>query len=106
PLESWLGKELAASSVSLSLPDGVDGFLATNSVWAMACTLAQAYAPWLSEPEGNLISGNVLDEVLVWAANEATALQDMQSAEEDLVVLHDVWSTLGAQDLEARLIEA
>lgn len=106
PLENWLRKELATSSVSLSLPDGVDGFLATNSVWAMACTLAQAYSPWLSEPESNQVSGDMLDGVLLWAANGVTALQDMESVEENLVVLHDVWCTLGAQDLEARLIEA
>lgn len=106
PLESWLKNELGASSVSLSLPVGSDGFLATNSVWAMACTLAQAYAPWSSEPEGHLISDDQFDGILLWAAANAAVLQEARLAEDDLVVLHDVWSTLGAQDLEARLIEA
>lgn len=106
PLEQWLKRELGATSVTLALPAGVDGFLATNSVWAMACTLTQAYAPWLTKPGDGAISDDALDSVLRWTVNEAATLRDITPLGEDLVVLHDMWCMLGAQDLEARLIEA
>ncbi len=106
PLEQWLKKELGTASVSLALPAGVDGFLATNSVWASACTLFQAYAPWLPGTEERAVTGDVLDGVLRWAVDETASLRNTAVVRKDLVVLHDVWCALGAQDLEARLIEA
>lgn len=105
PLEKWLAEELSASSITLGLAAGVDGFLATNSVWAMACTLVQAYGPWLAEADGSEISTEALSEVLQWARHEAVALRGNVGGSVDHVVLHDAWCMLGAEDLEARLIE-
>lgn len=106
PLEQWLKTELGAISVSLGLPAGVDGFLATNSVWAMACALAEAYVHWMPQVDHMKSPGNNFDELLYWARQETESSLGKIANGSDIVVLHDTWCTLGAQDFEARIIEA
>jgi len=106
PLEHWLSQEGLGSSISLQLPGGADGFLATNSVWSMACTLARAYTPFIPEDDSADLSESALEEVLRWAKNDASRMAKNDASSKELVLIHDVWSALGAQDLETRLIEA
>lgn len=106
PLQDWLAQECGAATITLQLPADPDGFLATNSVWSMACVLAEAYAPWLPKPDVVGLTETAFDEALRWAANKTKGLADSPAFGNGLVVLHDVWNTLGAQDLETRLIEA
>lgn len=104
PLEAWLRTELRSPTVSLNLASGLDGFLATNSVWSMACTIARAYARWL--PDGALaaLDADSLERLLAWARK--TVVDLVPWGDRDLIVLHDTWAALGAQDLETRMIEA
>jgi hypothetical protein len=106
PLEHWLSQESLGSSITLQLPGGADGFLATNSVWSMACTLARAYAPFFPEDDSVDLTESTLEEVLRWAKHDASRMARNDALNKELVLIHDVWSALGAQDLETRLIEA
>ena len=103
PLGQWLQKELRGEVLELDLPTGGDGFLATTSVWAMACTLAKAYSAWIS-PSLSL-DPMLLDDLLIWGDQAARASAAVPSTDRDTVVLHDTWSALGATDLETRFIE-
>jgi len=104
PLEAWLHTELRSPTVSLNLASGLDGFLATNSVWTMACTIARAYARWLPGEAHAALDAGSLERLLGWA--HQTVLDLAPWGDRDLIVLHDTWAALGAQDLETRMIEA
>lgn len=106
PLQKWLADELNGQSIALGLRPGADGFLATNSVWAFSCALAQAYSPWLGESAGSELPSNTPQDVLQWAMREVKSLAEGEERTSDLVVLHDAWTAVGADDLQARLIEA
>lgn len=103
PLQAFLEAELRSEIVGFQLPPGRDGFLATNSVWAMACALAKAYARWL--PGGVPLDDDQCARLLAWGAKAATPVAAIRRDDRELVVLHDTWTSLGAQDLEARLTE-
>ncbi len=103
PLQSYLEAELRSEIVTFHLPPGRDGFLATNSVWAMACALAKAYVRWL--PSVAPLDDAHSARLMAWGADTATAVADLCRDGHELVVLHDAWTCLGAQDLEARLTE-
>jgi hypothetical protein len=103
PLQDLLKAELRSDIVSFDLPTGLDGFLATNSVWAMACALGKAYSRWL--PGSAPLDDAQCGSLLAWGAETAEAVARLRRDDRDLVVLHDAWTSLGAQDLEARLTE-
>ncbi|TXI51518.1 MAG: hypothetical protein E6Q50_00020 [Lysobacter sp.] len=103
PLQAYLEAELRSEIVTLHLPPGCDGFLATNSVWAMACALAKAYVRWL--PSKAPLDDAHCARLMAWGVDAATAVAHLCRDDLELVVLHDAWTSLGAQDLEARLTE-
>lgn len=103
PLQAFLDSELRSEVVTFDFPPGRDGFLATNSVWAMACAIAKAYSRWL--PSTKAIDDTQCARLLAWGANAAKEISNCREENRELVVLHDAWSSLGAQDLEARLTE-
>ena len=103
PLQSLLAAELRSDVVCFDFAPGGDGFLATNSVWAMACALARAYSRWLSVDRA--LDDARCAELLAWGSAAAERLDISTYAQHDLVVLHDPWTALGARDLEARLTE-
>lgn len=105
PLERLVTNEGHGTALNLCLPPGLDGFLATNSVWISVNALYQAYAEWLppdSIPEPTNFGPR---EINSWAhsAFQGGALKGMERP--SYVLLHDSWTTLGADDLETRLIE-
>lgn len=106
PLEHWLSQEGVGSTITLQLPGAADGFLATNSVWSMACALARAYASFLPKEDSTDLTESLLKEVLHWGKNRASRMARNGTSGKGLVLIHDVWSAVGAQDLETRLIEA
>ena len=103
PLQAFLETELRSEVVSFDFSPGHDGFLATNSVWAMACAFAKAYSRWL--PSAGALDNVRCEHLLTWGADAAVEIANMCMGDRELVVLHDAWTSLGAQDLEARLIE-
>lgn len=103
PLQALLKSELRSDVVDFGLPPGQDGFLATNSVWAMACALARAYSRWL--PVAGALDNVQCERLLAWGAEAARAVTTVELVGREVVVLHDAWTSLGAQDLEARLTE-
>lgn len=104
PLEEFLASELRSTTISFDMAPGRDGFLATNSVWAMVCALAKAHARWL--PAEGLLDDAHCDRLLAWGKTQAQSASETQTGELDLVVLHDAWTALGAQDFETRVTEA
>jgi hypothetical protein len=104
PLEDYLASELRSTTVSFDMAPGRDGFLATNSVWAMVCALAKAHARWL--PAAGPFDDARCDSLLEWGKGQALSVLDKHVDELDLVVLHDAWTALGAQDFETRITEA
>lgn len=103
PLGEWLKTELKSEVIEFDLPTGGDGFLATTSVWAMACALAKTYAAWISPAVP--LDGAYFDKVLAWGAQAALETPQTPSRDQDTVILHDAWTALGANDLETRFIE-
>lgn len=103
PLQSILAAELRSDLICFDFAPGGDGFLATNSVWAMACVLAKAYCRWL--PSDRTLDNERCAELLAWGSAAAERLDISHHVQQDLVVLYDAWTALGAQDLEARLTE-
>lgn len=103
PLQALLKSELRSDVVDFGLPPGRDGFLATNSVWAMACALARAYSRWL--PVAGPLDDARCERLLGWGTEAARAVTTVGLVGREVVVLHDAWTSLGAQDLEARLTE-
>ncbi|WP_104595438.1 hypothetical protein [Xanthomonas arboricola] len=103
PLQKYLEAELRSEIVTFHLPPGRDGFLATNSVWAMACALAKAYVRWL--PSIAPLDDSHCARLVAWGADTASAIANLCRDGRGLVVLHDAWTSLGAQDLEARVTE-
>ncbi len=103
PLQELLERELRSEVMSFGLAPGQDGFLATNSVWAMACALAKAYSRWL--PGEVPLDDARCECLLAWGAKAAESVATSGRDGRELVVLHDAWTGLGAQDLEARLTE-
>ena len=103
PLQALLEAELRSDVVSFGLSPSRDGFLATNSVWAIACALAKAYSRWL--PGEGPLNDARCEQLLAWGAEAAETITTSDRNGRDLVVLHDAWTSLGAQDIEARLTE-
>ena len=104
PLDVYLTRTLRSTIISFDMAPGRDGFLATNSVWAMACALAKAYARWL--PTDHPLNNGCCDDLLAWGASQALAVSSEEAGQRELVVLHDAWTSLGAQDFETRVTEA
>jgi hypothetical protein len=102
-LQALLEVELRSEVVSFELAAGRDGFLATNSIWAIACAFAKAFSRWL--PVAGGLDNARCERLLEWGAETAKAFTSGGRDGRDLVVLHDAWTSLGAQDLEARLTE-
>ncbi|MDQ2701841.1 MAG: HAD hydrolase family protein [Pseudomonadota bacterium] len=102
PLGEWLKEKLRADVVEFDLTGEGDGFLATSSVWAMSCALAQAYSGWL---DSDSLDGDVFEELRAWGEQAACETARDHAAGRDLVLLHDSWTSLAANDLETRLIE-
>lgn len=102
PLGEWLKEQLRADVVEFDLAGKGDGFLATGSVWAMSCALAQAYSGWL---EADSLNDDVLEELRAWGEQSAHETARDRATGRDLVLLHDGWTSLAADDLETRLIE-
>ncbi|KAF1710168.1 HAD family hydrolase [Pseudoxanthomonas sacheonensis] len=103
PLAVWLQKELRSEVVEFDLKTEGDGFLATGSVWAMACALAKAYAPWLDLPQP--LDDELCRHQLAWGAATAPSLAASLPSDHELIVLHDTWASLGVHDLETRFVE-
>lgn len=102
PLGEWLKEKLRADVVEFDLAGKGDGFLATGSVWAMSCALAQAYSGWLDSPP---LDGALLEEFRAWGEQSALQMVRDHGSDRDLVLLHDSWTSLATNDLETRLIE-
>jgi fructoselysine-6-P-deglycase FrlB-like protein len=102
PLGEWLKEKLRSDVIEFDLAGKGDGFLATGSVWAMSCALAQAYSGWL---DSDSLDGDVFEELRAWGEQSALEMAHDLVAERDLVLLHDSWTALAANDLETRLIE-
>lgn len=103
PLAIWLREELRSEVVEFDLRTEGDGFLATGSVWAMACSLAKAYGVWLDQPQP--LNDELCHRQLEWGAATAPSLAAVLPRDHELIVLYDAWSMLGAHDLETRFVE-
>jgi hypothetical protein len=99
-LEKFLHVRANSRVVSLRHPPALDGFLATNGLWSMVLALWQAYRD-LSAVRADI--AGITEEALKWAK----ASSDFPPLTSDnLIVLHDAWTSLGAFDFETRCIEA
>ncbi len=106
-LARFVGEDPTMRLHYLAVPSKRDGFLATNSLLAFCAVMTRAYMEMNGNAEGwrqivaqmrQLIEGQISDS---WraAALQLTGLQH-------LVVLHGADTSLGAVDLESKLVEA
>lgn len=102
PLGEWLKEKLRADVIEFDLAGKGDGFLATGSVWAMSCALAQAYSGWV---DSRPLNADVFEKLRAWGEQSALQTARDYAAGCDLVLLHDSWTSLATNDLETRLIE-
>jgi haloacid dehalogenase-like hydrolase len=102
PLSQLLWKAGHTHAVSLNHLAGMDGFLATNSLWSMVLALAYAYRVDGLDSKDALAESS--QSMLGWAARSAASLT-MERANGSSVILHDAWTRLGALDFEIRSTE-
>jgi haloacid dehalogenase-like hydrolase len=103
PLSQLLWKAGHTHVVSLDHPAGMDGFLATNSLWSMVLAVACAYGTDRLDSKDALVGSS--REMLAWAARTANSLT-LTRPNGSIVILHDEWTGLGALDFEIRSTEA
>lgn len=92
-------------SCCLSMGSGVDGFLATNGLWAMLCALTRAYLPQWGLPNSPAIDDALVAIILGWAKHAAETVSDI-AFRPSYAVIADPWTMIGARDLEIRATEA
>lgn len=93
-------------SCSIGVPAGADGFLSTNGLWAMLTSLTGAYLPHLSRAgDAGIDLAGTAQAVLAWAKVSIDGIPD-EALRDEIAVVADPWTLLGAADMQVRATEA
>jgi hypothetical protein len=103
PLSRFLWQHGHTHLISLDHPAGMDGFLATNSLWSMILAVGYAYGVEGLDTQESMVDRS--RSIVAWAATTARS-SILKRADASIVVLHDGWTGLGALDFEIRCTEA